>query len=94
MQKLLCGISVGKKPITFHLAELEINGEHDEFHTRTGGDEKLKNHFAWPNMKCRILGILLNVVAATIVATIQNIWLTMSLIYTTRLQRLNIQETY
>ena len=30
-------------------AELEINGAHGEFHTHMGGDEKLKNYFAWPN---------------------------------------------
>ena len=28
---------------------MEINSTHGEFHVRMGGDEKLKNYFAWPN---------------------------------------------
>ena len=28
---------------------MEINSTHGEFYVRAGGDEKLKNYFAWPN---------------------------------------------
>ena len=27
---------------------MEINSTHGEFHVCAGGDEKLKNYFAWP----------------------------------------------
>ena len=30
---------------------MEINSTYGEFHVRAGGDEKLKNYFAWPNLK-------------------------------------------
>ena len=54
---MLHGVSARKKHYHGHVtwpcphpaaAELEINGAHSEFHTCTGGNEKLKNYLAWP----------------------------------------------